>query len=100
MAGQTNIQGGVNARRAEDLRKRRKFLDSFTRWAIAVGGVGIIGAVVLILFYLIWVVFPLFLAPSAELRTLDQQTTLRAGETLYLGAVSYTHLTLPTTSRV
>ncbi len=85
MTGLTNTQRGANARRAEDLRKRRRFLDSFTRWTIAVGGVGIIGAVVLILFYLIWVVFPLFLAPDAELRALDQGETLVPGETLYLG---------------
>ena len=36
------------------------------RWAIAVGGVGVIGAVVLIFFYLLWVVFPLFLPASVK----------------------------------
>jgi phosphate transport system permease protein len=36
------------------------------RWAIAVGGVGVIGAVVLIFFYLLWVVLPLFLPADIE----------------------------------
>ena len=36
------------------------------RWLIAVGGIGVILAVVLIFFYLLWVVFPLFLPASSH----------------------------------
>ena len=39
------------------------------RWLIAIGGVAVIWAVVLIFFYLMWVVFPLFL--PAETRLVD-----------------------------
>jgi phosphate transport system permease protein len=37
------------------------------RWLIAIGGVGVIWAVVLIFFYLVWVVFPLFLPAGTRL---------------------------------
>ena len=37
------------------------------RWLIAIGGVGVIWAVVLIFFYLVWVVFPLFLPAATRL---------------------------------
>ncbi|MDT8321919.1 MAG: ABC transporter permease subunit, partial [Xanthomonadales bacterium] len=54
------------------------------RWLIAIGGVGVIFAVVLIFFYLIWVVFPLFL--SADTRMLDPVTVgdQSASPSLYL----------------
>ena len=54
------------------------------RWAIAVGGIGVIGAVVLIFFYLVWVVFPLFV--SAETRLADEWQAPDWGNatTLYL----------------
>jgi phosphate transport system permease protein len=41
--------------------------DTAIRWLIAVGGVGVIFAVVLIFFYLLWVVFPLFLPAGSHL---------------------------------
>jgi phosphate transport system permease protein len=41
--------------------------DSVTRWLIAVGGIGVIFAVGLIFFYLLWVVFPLFLPATVSL---------------------------------
>lgn len=69
----------------DEFRQRRRIKDSIARWLIAVGGVAVIGAVVLILFYLVWVVFPLFLPPSAESHALGKRTDWRSSETLYLG---------------
>jgi phosphate transport system permease protein len=40
--------------------------DRLVHWSIATGGVAVIGAVVLIFFYLIYVVFPLFLPAATE----------------------------------
>jgi phosphate transport system permease protein len=52
--------------RSERFHLWRSRKDRLVRWAIAVGGVGVIGAVVLIFFYLLWVVFPLFLPASVS----------------------------------
>jgi phosphate transport system permease protein len=52
--------------RSERFHLWRSRKDRAVRWAIAVGGVGVIGAVVLIFFYLLWVVFPLFLPASVK----------------------------------
>ena len=49
------------------------------RWAIAVGGVSVILAVVLIFFYLLWVVFPLFL--PADSRLTGEPVTPQWGDT-------------------
>jgi len=54
------------ARSSESIRSERFHLwrsrkDRAVRWAIAAGGVSVILAVVLIFFYLLWVVIPLFL---------------------------------------
>jgi phosphate transport system permease protein len=57
----------ANAARSERFHLWRSRKDAIVRWLIAVGGVGVIGAVVLIFFYLLWVVFPLFLPAKAHL---------------------------------
>jgi phosphate transport system permease protein len=49
-----------------------------------VGGVGIIWAVILILFYLVWVVFPLFLSASSETRLLGKRADFAAQDTIWL----------------
>ena len=57
----------ANARRSDRFHLWRSRKDTAVRWLIAIGGVGVIWAVVLIFFYLLWVVFPLFLPAHAEL---------------------------------
>jgi len=47
--------------------KRRKINDLLARYGIAVGGMSVIVAVVLICFYLLWVVLPIFKPASVEL---------------------------------
>jgi len=54
-------------RRSERFHLWRSRKDALVRWLIAVGGIGVIGAVVLIFFYLLWVVFPLFLPAKSHL---------------------------------
>lgn len=44
----------------------RLLKDTLTRYGVVVGGLGVIVAIVLIFFYLLYVVLPLFQAPSAE----------------------------------
>ena len=47
--------------------KRRKLSDLLARYGIALGGLSVIAAVVLICFYLLWVVLPIFKPASIEL---------------------------------
>ncbi|MDX1381163.1 MAG: hypothetical protein R3233_08580, partial [Xanthomonadales bacterium] len=54
------------AQPAARLHRWRRIKDKVARWAIAIGGVGVIWAVILIMFYLLWVVLPLFLAAEVE----------------------------------
>jgi phosphate transport system permease protein len=54
------------AARSERFHLWRSRKDAVVRWLIAVGGVGVILAVVLIFFYLVWVVFPLFLPATSH----------------------------------
>ena len=52
--------------RSERFHLWRSRKDRFVRWAIAAGGIGVILAVVLIFFYLLWVVVPLFLPADIQ----------------------------------
>ena len=55
------------ASRSESFHLWRSRKDAVVRWLIGIGGVGVIFAVVLIFFYLLWVVFPLFLPAGSSL---------------------------------
>ena len=61
--------------RSDRFHRWRMAKDKLARWSIGVGGVGVIIAVVLIFFYLLWVVFPLFLPADVEL---EQRMDLNA----------------------
>ena len=54
-------------RRSDRFHLWRSRKDAVVRWLIAIGGIGVIGAVVLIFFYLLWVVFPLFMPASSHM---------------------------------
>jgi phosphate transport system permease protein len=62
----------------------RSRTDRGARWAIAVGGVGVIAAVVLIFFYLLWVVFPLFLPAETRLTDEREVPAWRGSDPVYL----------------
>ena len=54
------------------------------KWLIAVGGVGVILAVVMIFFYLLWVVFPLFMPASSEMKEGPLMPSWRDNAPIYL----------------
>jgi len=60
-------RAGAGPRRSDRFHLWRSRKDAIVRWLIAVGGVGVIGAVVLIFFYLLWVVFPLFMPAQSHM---------------------------------
>jgi phosphate transport system permease protein len=62
----------------------RSRTDWAARWAIAVGGVGVIAAVVLIFFYLLWVVFPLFMPAETRLLAEREVAAWRGSDPVYL----------------
>ena len=49
------------------LSRRRRAVNSITRWVVAVGGASVIGAIALLMGYLLYVVAPMFKPASAEL---------------------------------
>jgi phosphate transport system permease protein len=66
--------GGVSYARSARYHAWRKTLDRWTRRLILLGGVSVIVAVVMILFYLLYVVYPLFTPASAERVELGQRS--------------------------
>lgn len=58
-------------------RKRRDLTDALTRYLMAFGGVSVIGAIVLIAFYLLYVVLPMF--KSAEIELAGEYSVPAAG---------------------
>lgn len=59
----TSVFSGVDI---QSLRRRRMFKDRLARYFVGVGGVTAIVAIVLIFFYLLWVVVPMFKPADAE----------------------------------
>jgi phosphate transport system permease protein len=73
----------TESRRSERFHLWRSRKDTAVRWLIAVGGVGVIFAVVLIFFYLLWVVFPLFLPAKSELGDIRSMPAWQASDPVY-----------------
>jgi phosphate transport system permease protein len=69
---------------SEGLHRWRTIKDYTARYGVAVGGIGVIVAILLIFFYLLYVVFPLFLPAGIEIQS--QYTSPQSGEgkSLYL----------------
>ncbi len=65
-------------------RRRRKVKDSVTRYAVGVGGISVIIAIVLIFFYLLFVVLPLFQSAEIEKRVSYPAPGGAGEQTLYL----------------
>lgn len=65
-------------------RALRFFKDHFARWAVAVGGLGVIAAILLIFFYLIYEVAPLFKNAHIEEETTWTQNFQSSNPPLYL----------------
>jgi len=68
--------------KTERFNRLRQRKENVAHWLIALGGVGVVGAMVLILFYLMWVVLPLFFAPSTQTAQLGEQSAWAANTRL------------------
>jgi phosphate transport system permease protein len=62
----------------------RRIKDKIVQYSVIAGGLGVISAIVLIFFYLLYVVFPLFLAAEAHPLTSYQVPERQFGKTLLL----------------
>jgi phosphate transport system permease protein len=78
------VSAGKAAPRSEKFHLWRSRKDSIARWLIAIGGVGVIFAVVLIFFYLLWVVFPMFLPADTRLQAPRDMPGWAASEPVYV----------------
>ncbi|MDQ7089933.1 MAG: ABC transporter permease subunit [Methylococcales bacterium] len=62
----------------------RRIKDKLAQYSVVAGGLGVIGAIVLIFFYLLYVVFPLFLTAESHSLTRYQVPAPQSGKTLLL----------------
>ncbi|MGD8591278.1 MAG: ABC transporter permease subunit [Gammaproteobacteria bacterium] len=69
---------------SQSLYRWRTFKDYAARYGVAVGGIGVIVAIVLIFFYLLYVVFPLFLPASVTIQARYASPQSDQGKSLYL----------------
>ena len=77
--------------------RRRALVDKIARHTIGLGGISIIFAVVLIFFYLLWVVAPIFSSPEIELAA-EFQAPEPTSPPVYLAVEESGHLALRITS--
>ncbi|MFW2373564.1 MAG: ABC transporter permease subunit [Gammaproteobacteria bacterium] len=75
-------------------RRKRALIDKIAHHSIGLGGVSIIFAIVLIFFYLLWVVAPIFSSPEVTQLAQYQLETEDGAKTMYLGVEESGHLGL------
>lgn len=66
MASTSEELFGVSEQQLSQMRSRRKLKDQVARYSISAGGMGVIVAICLIFFYLLYEVLPLFMPASVE----------------------------------
>jgi phosphate transport system permease protein len=86
--------GASRGKRPERFHRWRKRKDTIARWLIALGGVGVIVAVVLIFFYLLYVVSPLLQPASAERHDITVNADWSGAETAFLAVEEQLELAL------
>jgi len=69
---------------SDTYQKWRKIKDQLAQYGVVAGGLGVIVAIVLIFFYLMYVVYPLFVAAEAHSISQYSLPEPEAGKTLYL----------------
>jgi phosphate transport system permease protein len=79
-------------------RRWRGLIDRVTRYVMAVGGISVIGAIVLIFFYLLYVVIPLFRPATVEMRAEYPVPGGAEAETLLLATEEYAEIGLRLTA--
>lgn len=75
-------------------RRKRALIDKIARHTIGLGGVSIIFAILLIFFYLLWVVFPIFSSPSVTQLAQYQLQSEDDGKTVYTAVEESGHIGL------
>jgi phosphate transport system permease protein len=83
-SGDNQTAGLFTSEASANHRRRRKVKDTLTRYAVGVGGISVIIAIVLIFFYLLFVVLPLFQSADVEQRASYSTPGAAQDETLYL----------------
>lgn len=83
-SGNNRSEGLFTNEASANHRRRRMAKDAFARHAVAVGGLSVIFAIVLIFFYLLFVVLPLFQSADVEKRASYSVPGATSDETLYL----------------
>jgi len=79
-----NVPGSIHQSSAGYYQRWRLIKDTLARYGVIIGGLGIIVAIILIFFYLLYVVYPLFVEASAT-RVNDYAVPEQAlGKTLFL----------------
>ena len=87
-----------NTPAAVRLRRIRGMKDSIAKWGISLGGVSIIGAVLLICFYLFFEVAPLF-APSDIEKNSSYEAPFTASESVYMNIEEQSEIALSISNR-
>jgi phosphate transport system permease protein len=82
------------ARRSDRFHRWRSRKDKMARFFIALGGFAVIGAVLLILFYLLYVVVPLFLPAKISQHSLGERQDWQNQQTVYLALEEQQQLAL------
>jgi phosphate transport system permease protein len=72
------------AQRSARFHRWRGQKDTLAKWVIALGGFAVIGAVLLILFYLLYVVAPLFMPAQSSMQRLGEQAQWAGQSTEFL----------------
>lgn len=84
----TNLRiesGSIHQSAASYYQRWRSIKDILARYGVIIGGLGILGAIILIFFYLLYVVYPLFIEASATSVSTYQVPEQTLGKTLFLG---------------
>ena len=82
---QTNYSPAITKTSGSVHERWRLIKDSIARYGVVIGGLGVIVAIALIFFYLLYVVFPLFLSADAESVKQYEVPEAGLGKTVLLG---------------
>ncbi|MFI3221825.1 MAG: phosphate ABC transporter permease, partial [Methylococcaceae bacterium] len=82
---QTNYPPAITKTSGSVHERWRLIKDSIARYGVVIGGLGVIVAIALIFFYLLYVVFPLFISANAESVNQYEVPEASLGKTVLLG---------------
>ncbi|HHT00363.1 MAG TPA: ABC transporter permease subunit [Thiomicrospira sp.] len=86
---QSKLDEALNGPAFEKRIRRRNFWDSVSKYGISTGGIGVIFSVLLIMFFLMYVVFPLFVPATIEKSAEYSLPGGQSEKTLYYGVDEY-----------